>query len=127
MPRTDRASRVIAAPPGRVWAALVDPEALLAWLPPGGMIGRFERFDGRPGGSYRMALTYSDASGAPGKASADSDIAEARFVDIVPGRWVGQAVHFACGEPAYGGTMIMSWEVTAADAGTRVDIVAENV
>jgi len=36
MPRTDRASRVIAAPPGRVWAALVDPGALLAWLPPGG-------------------------------------------------------------------------------------------
>src|SRR6266566_1239030 len=83
MPRTDRGSRVTAAPPGRVWAALVDPEALLAWLPPGGMTGRFERFDGRPGGSYRMVLTYSDASGAPGKATAESDIVEARFVDIV--------------------------------------------
>ncbi len=30
------------------------------------MTGRFERFDARPGGSYRLALTYSDASGAPG-------------------------------------------------------------
>jgi hypothetical protein len=38
------------------------------------MMARFERFDARPGGSYRMVLTYSDASGAPGKASADSDI-----------------------------------------------------
>jgi hypothetical protein len=74
MPRTDRASRVMAAPPERVWAALVDPEALVAWLPPGGMTGRFEQFDARPGGTYRMVLTYSDASGAPGKASADSDI-----------------------------------------------------
>ena len=74
MPRTDRASRVIAAPPERVWAALVNPEALMAWLPPGGMTGRFERFDARPGGSYRMVLTYSDASGAPGKATADSDV-----------------------------------------------------
>jgi uncharacterized protein YndB with AHSA1/START domain len=92
MPRTDRASRVIAAPPERVWAALVDPEALLAWLPPGGMTGRFERFDARPGGSYRMVLTYLDASGAPGKATADSDIVEARFVDIVPGERVVQAV-----------------------------------
>jgi uncharacterized protein YndB with AHSA1/START domain len=63
MPRTDRASRVIAAPVESVWAAFVDPEALVVWLPPGGMTGRFERFDARPGGSYRMVLTYSDGSG----------------------------------------------------------------
>ena len=127
MPRTDRASRVIAAPPERVWTALVDPEALRAWLPPSGMIARFERFDGRPGGSYRMVLTYSDASGAPGKATADSDIVEARFVDIVPGERVVQAADFVSDDSAYAGTMIMTWEVTAVDAGTRVDIVAEDV
>src|SRR5690348_2751910 len=127
MPRTDRGSRVIAASPERVWAALVDPGALLAWLPPGEMTGRFERFDVRPGGSYRMVLTYPDASGAPGKATADSDIVEARLVDIVPGERVGQAVGFVSDGPANGGTMTMTWEVTAVDAGTRVDIVAEDV
>jgi len=127
MPRTDRASRVIAASPGRIWAALIDPEALLAWLPPGGMTGRFERFDARPGGSYRMVLTYSDASGAPGKASAESDIVEARFIDVVPGERVVQAVDFVSDDPAYAGTMIMTWGITAADAGTRVSIVAEDV
>ena len=127
MPRTDRASRVIAAQPERVWAALVDPEALLAWLPPDGMIGRFERFDARKGGSYRMVLTYSDPSGAPGKATVDSDIVEARFVDIVTGERVVQAVDFVSEDPAYAGTMIMTWEVTAADTGTRVNIIAEDV
>jgi uncharacterized protein YndB with AHSA1/START domain len=127
MPRTDRASRVIAAPPGRVWAALVEPEALLAWLPPGGMTGRFERFDARPGGSYRMVLTYPGASGAPGKATADSDIVEACFVDIVLGKRVVQAVDFVSDDPAYAGTMTMTWKITADDAGTRVDIVAEHV
>ena len=114
MPRTDRASRVMAAPPERVWAALVDPEALLAWLPPGGMTGRFERFDARPGGTYRMVLTYSD-------------IVEARFVDIVPGERLVQAVDFVSDDPAYAGTMTMTWEVTAVDGGTRVDIIAEDV
>lgn len=127
MAHTDRGSRVMAAPAGRVWAALVDPEALLAWLPPGGMTGRFERWDARPGGSYRMVLTYSDASGAPGKATADSDVVEARFVDIVPGERVVQAVDFVSDDPAYAGTMTMTWEVTAVEAGTRVDIVAEDV
>jgi uncharacterized protein YndB with AHSA1/START domain len=118
---------VLAAPPGRVWAALVDPEALLAWLPPGGMTARFERFDARPGGSYRMVLTYRDAQGAPGKATADSDIVEARFVDIVPGERVVQAVDFVSDDPAYAGTMTMTWAVTAVEAGTRVDIVAADV
>jgi uncharacterized protein YndB with AHSA1/START domain len=117
----------MAASPARVWAALIDPEALLAWLPPGGMTGSFERFDARPGGSYRMVLTYTDAPGAPGKATADSDIVDARFVDILPGTRVVHAVDFISDDPAYAGTMTMTWQVTPVDAGTRVDIVAEDV
>jgi uncharacterized protein YndB with AHSA1/START domain len=127
MPRTDSASRVIAAPPAQVFAALVDREALAAWLPPDGMTARFERFDPRPGGSYRLVLTYADASSAAGKATADSDIVEARYVDIVPGVRVVQAVDFVSDDPAFAGTMTMTWEVTAVDGGTRVDITADNV
>lgn len=127
MPRTDRASRAIAAAPERVYAALVDPEALAAWLPPDGMSGRIEQFDPRPGGSYRMVLTYADASASHGKSSADSDIVEARFVDIVPGVRVVQAVDFVSDDPAYAGTMTMTWHVTAADGGARVDITADDV
>ncbi|MFB7758794.1 SRPBCC family protein [Streptomyces xiamenensis] len=127
MPRTDTASRTITAPLDRVWDALVDPAALAVWLPPAGMTGRFERFDARPGGSYRLVLTYADASGAPGKATADSDIVEARFVDIVPGVRVVQAVDFVSDDPANAGTMTMTWQVTAVAAGTRVDIVATDV
>ena len=118
---------MIAAPLESVWAAFVDPAALVVWLPPGGMTGRFERFDARPGGSYRMVLTHSDVSAAPGKATVDSDIVEARVVDIVPGERVVHAVDFVSDDPAYAGTMIMNWEVSAVDAGTRVSIVAEDV
>lgn len=127
MTRTDTASRVIAAQPDRTYAALVDPDALTEWLPPDTMSGRFERFDARPGGSYRMVLTYADASSAPGKSSADSDIVEGRFLDIVPGVRVVQAIDFVSDDPAFAGTMTMTWEVTAVEAGTRVDIRAEDV
>ena len=118
---------MIAAPPDRVYAALVDPEALTSWLPPAGMTGVLERFDPRPGGSYRMVLTYADASASRGKATADSDVVESRFIDLVPGVRVVQAVEFVSDDPAYAGTMTMTWEVTEVDGGTRVDIVAEGV
>jgi uncharacterized protein YndB with AHSA1/START domain len=127
MARTDTGSRVIPAPPDRVYAALVDPEALTAWLPPDGMSARFERFDARPGGSYRLVLTYADASSARGKATADSDVVEARFIQLVPGVRVVQAVDFVSDDPDHAGTMLMTWELTAVDAGTRVDIRADDV
>jgi uncharacterized protein YndB with AHSA1/START domain len=127
MARTDTASRVITAPLDRVYAALVDPAALTIWLPPEGMTGRFERFDAYPGGSYRLVLTYADASAAPGKTTADTDIVEARFVDIVAGTRVVQAVDFVSDDPAQAGTMTMTWEVTAVELGTRVEFRAENV
>ena len=127
MPRTDTASRVIAAPLQRVFAALVDPDALLAWLPPSGMTGRFERFDARPGGSYRLVLTYDDPVAATGKATASSDIVEARFVDIATSTRVVQAVDFVSDDPAYAGTMTMTWEVEEVRGGTRVRIAATDV
>jgi len=125
--RTDAASRVIAASPDRVYAALVDPQALVKWLPPDGMSGRFERFDACPGGSYRLVLTYVDPSAARGKATANSDIVEAHFVELVPGTRVVQAVDFVSDDPANAGTMSVTWELSRVDAGTRVDIRAINV
>ena len=127
MPRTDSASRVIGAPAARVYAALVDAEALVAWLPPEGMTARFERFDPRPGGSYRLVLTYTDAAGASGKATPDSDIVEARYLDVVPDARVVQAVDFVSDDAAFAGTMTMTWKVSAVDGGTRVDTTADNV
>jgi uncharacterized protein YndB with AHSA1/START domain len=125
--RTDAASRVVAAPPARVFEAFVDHDALVRWLPPTGMTARFEQFDARTGGSYRMVLTYADPSSAAGKSTADSDVVEARFVEVVPGRRVVQAVDFVSDDPAYAGTMTMTWSVSEADGGTLVEFRADDV
>ena len=117
----------MAAPVDRVYEALVDPEQLLLWLPPQGMSGRFDHFDARPGGSYRLVLTYDDPSAADGKATAESDVVDARFVEIVPPTRVVQAVDFVSDDPAFAGTMTMTWKVTATESGSRVDIIAKDV
>jgi uncharacterized protein YndB with AHSA1/START domain len=127
MPRTDRAMRVVDAPVARVFDALVDRDDLLAWLPPRGMTVTFERFDVRPGGSYRLVLTYDDPTGAPGKSSADEDVVEVRYLDIVPCDRVVQAVDFVADDPMFAGTMTMTWAVQAVDGGTRVEITADDV
>jgi uncharacterized protein YndB with AHSA1/START domain len=125
--RRDRVAQVIDAPLDRVFNALVDRGALETWLPPDGMTARFERFDPVPGGSYRMVLTYADAPVDGAKSSADSDIVEARFVDIVQDDRVVQAVDFVSDDPAFAGTMTMTWAVRAVDDGTLVEFVADDV
>jgi len=91
------------------------------------MTARFERFDARPGGSYRLVLTYADPADAVPKSYADSDIIEARYVDIVPNDRIIQAVDFVSDDPQFAGTMTMTWVVAAVDGGTRVDITADDV
>lgn len=118
---------MIDASPARVFAALVTPETLVQWLPPSGMSGRFERFDARPGGSYRLVLTYQDGSAGSGKTTRDSDVVEVRFLDLVPDVRVVQAVDFVSDDPAFAGTMTMTWELSPEDRGTLVEIRADDV
>jgi len=127
MSRTDWAFREIAAPLAEVFQALVGREPLLAWLPPSGMAGRFERFDMRSGGSYRLVLTYTGGSGAAGKTGAGSDVVEARVVEVVDGVRVVQQIDFESDDPVYAGTMTMTWSLTPTDAGARVEIRADDV
>ena len=127
MGRTDRASLLIHAGTDTVFAALTSPKALVQWLPPKGMHGRFERFDMRDGGSYRLVLTYDDASGAPGKTSADSDVSEVRVTRIVPGERVVQEVDFDSDDPSFQGTMRMEWSLHRGSEGTTVEFVAQDV
>lgn len=128
MGRTDTASLVIDAPLSRVYAALVEPQALVEWLPPHGMSGQFEHFDARPGGSYRMRLIYAEAPESGGKSSLDADVVDVRFVEIVRNDRVVQTVEFDSEDSSFAGTMTMTWAVTAVSANsTRVDIKADDV
>ncbi len=127
MSRTDRASLVFHAPLDRTFDAFVNRAALEIWLAPDGMTAEFERFDPRPGGSYRLILTYEDAPASSAKSSADTDIVEARYVEIVPHERVVHEVDFVSDDPAFSGTMTMTWAVHPSGNATHVEFIAEHV
>ncbi len=127
MSRTDSASLLIPAAPARLFAAMVDPDALARWLPPEGMSGRFEHFDARPGGSYRLVLSHVAEGHGPGKTTQDSDVVDARFLEVVPDQQVVQEIDFVSDDPDFDGTMTMTWELASAGDSTSVTIRAEGV
>lgn len=123
--RVDAASRFIAAEPADVFRAFVEPALLLAWLPPEGMAGRFETFD--PEAGYRMVLRYLEPPEGGGKASVDEDIAVVRRVRVEAPEMLVEEVDFPSDDPAFAGTMTMTWTFTEGDGGTYVDIEATDV
>ena len=127
MGRTDRASRLIAAAPATVYGALVDRESVEAWLPPDGMRGRVERWDPRPGGGFRMVLTYLDPAGSPGKTSDATDVVDVGFADLAPPDRVVHRAVFESDDPSFAGTMTMTWQFAATGAGTEVTVTATDV
>ncbi|MFE9388718.1 SRPBCC domain-containing protein [Streptomyces sp. NPDC006784] len=90
--------------PETVYGALLDREALEAWLPPGGMRGRIERWDPRPGGGFRMTLTYLDPAAGRGKTSAAEDVVDVGFAALVPFERVVQQAVFEADDPSFAGT-----------------------
>ena len=91
------------------------------------MSGEFERFDARPGGGYRLVLTYEDDSSGAGKATPSTDIVDARFVELLANERVVQDVDFVTADPTFAGTMTMTWALSPVQGGTRVEIRAANV
>lgn len=92
------------------------------------MTGRMLDFDLREGGSYRMALKYVRLDpGMRGKTSADTDVAEGRFLEVVENDRIIHLVTFESDDPAFAGEMKMTWSLLPVAGGTNVSIICENV
>jgi uncharacterized protein YndB with AHSA1/START domain len=58
-------SRLIDAPPERVFRAFSDPAHLARWWGPSGFSSTFDEFDLRPGGSWRFVMHGPDGKDYP--------------------------------------------------------------
>ena len=123
--RIDTASRLIAASPERLFDAFINAESQAEWLPPNGMSAIFERFEPRPGGKYRMTLTY-DRAGS-GKTTDDSDTVSGRFIKLERPNCIVQTADFVSADPRFAGTMTMTWSFRAVGGGTEVTVTASDV
>lgn len=124
--RTDRATYHVSAPPSAVYRAMIDPDALVQWLPPQGMTGQISVHEPRPGGRFEMTLTYDQAD-VTGKTAGNRDVVQAEFVALTPNEKIVQRVDLVSKDPTLVGTMLMSWNLGATNEGTEVSMVCENV
>lgn len=125
--RIDRAERLIAAPAARVFGCWTDPTLLVRWLPPEGMEGRIEAFDPRPGGAFRIVLSYLDPE-EPGKSGGGEDVIAGEFVAVDQPCHLAFVSRFRSDAPNLQGEMCMDWHFDPEPvATTRVRIVASNV
>lgn len=123
--RVDEASRTIGAGQDAVWDALTDAALVVTWMPPNDMTGSIEVYDVAPGGRYRMTLTYP-GSGS-GKSTSDTDVVEGRFTEVdAPSRLV-QTADFVSDDPAFAGTMTMTWMLRPVANATLVTVRATDV
>jgi uncharacterized protein YndB with AHSA1/START domain len=127
MTRTDTAARLIMAPADLVYRALVDPAMVVEWLPPKGARGSVDEFDPRPGGAFRMTLTFEDSNHLEGKSTSTTDVVRGQFVELEANRRITQKFAFDSADAAFAGTMTMTWTLTPQGEETLLTVTAENV
>ncbi|HET6763360.1 MAG TPA: SRPBCC domain-containing protein [Longimicrobiaceae bacterium] len=123
-----RTSRIIAAPPKHLYAAFIDPAALVEWLPPGEMTGVMHDFDAREGGGYTMSLFYPPTEHTqPGKTAEREDRVHVRFVALEPPRRIVEAVRFESPDASFHGEMTLTVTFSEASGGTEVTLAFVNL
>jgi uncharacterized protein YndB with AHSA1/START domain len=123
-----RTSRLVGATQDEIYAAFMDPAALVAWLPPGEMTGVIHEFDPRVGGGYRMSLFYPPTERAfRGKTAAGEDMLTVRFVELVPPRKIVETARFHTTDPALLGEMTIVATFEPVPGGTDVTLLCKNL
>lgn len=73
-----------------------------------------------------MTLDYDDKA-IRGKSAGSTDVVEVRFVAIEEPRRLVEEADFVSEDPAFAGTMTMTWTLEPVDDGTCVTITATGV
>ncbi len=112
------ASRIVFAPEDTIYGAMTDLDQLSLWLLPDGEDIRIDKFDLRPGGTFRIAFARGDE--CPVQAI------NGRFVDIVSDQQIVQILELESALQGFAGTMRIAWNLDDVPEGTCLRIVARD-
>jgi uncharacterized protein YndB with AHSA1/START domain len=118
--------QLVNAPRAKVYQALLDADAVAAWMVPAGMTSQVHLFDPREGGSFRISLTYHAPTGT-GKTTANTDTFHGRFLKLVPDEQVVEVVEFETTDPALRGEMTITFRLVETDSGTEIIAVHDRL
>jgi uncharacterized protein YndB with AHSA1/START domain len=121
---TTRSERHIDAPRQRVYEALTDGEAVARWRVPDDMTAEVHVFEPRPGGAFRVSVTYADPTRA-GKTAGPTDTYQGHFASLVRGERVVEVLAFETDDPDYSGQMTITTTLADADGG-GTDVLVEH-
>ena len=117
---TDRAvrlHRVLRAPPGKVYRAFLDAEAMAKWIPPFGFICQVQHFEPRVGGTFRMSFRNF------GTGSAHSFGGE--YLELVPDTLIRYTDRFD--DPNLPGVLEVSVSLKPVLCGTELSVVQSGI
>lgn len=115
-------SRVIAAPPGRVYDAFLDPDQLAQWLPPTGFSAEVHHLEPETGGTFRITFTGETEELADYGHSFGGE-----YLELVPGERIVHTDAFETDDPAMAGEMTVTVTFEAVDGGTDVTVLQEGI
>lgn len=114
---TVRLHRVLTAPPERVYRALLEPDAMVKWMPPHGFTGKVHKIDARVGGGYKMSFTNLTT----GKGHSF----QVKYLELKPNELIKAVDQFD--DPNLPGEMQVTTTLRQVMGGTELQIVQENI
>jgi uncharacterized protein YndB with AHSA1/START domain len=114
---TVRLHRVLRAPPGRVYRAFLNADAMAKWIPPNGFTCTVHHLDARVGGTFRMSFTNFN--------SGNGHSFGGEYLELVPDTLIRYTDKFD--DPNLPGTIQVTVSLKAVSCGTDLNIVQEGI
>lgn len=114
---TVRLQRVLRAPPGKLYRAFLEADALVEWLPPYGFTAKVHHLDARVNGTFKMSFTNFG--------SGNTHSFGGEYLELVPNEKIRYTDKFD--DPNLPGTIITTVLLKKAFCGTELHVTQEGL
>lgn len=121
-PRSTTVSRVIEAPPERVYDAFLDPDELAQWLPPTGFSAEVHELEPEEGGTFRITFT-----GETAEFSDYSHTFYGTYRELSRGERIVHTDEFENDDPDMAGEMTVTVTFEAVPDGTEITVRQDGI